>query len=242
MTDTPKNPANLKQVVTQAPTKDANASKSGTQTTKTAQPTPAPAATPAAPIADELATLKARAKVMGIKHSPNIGLEALKELVNTRTQEVAKETPATIVTPAPQAPTPTVPENESPLQMQLRVRQELIAEQTKLVRCRIECMNPAKSDLKGEIFTTGNRFIGKISKFIAYGEDTDDGYHIPFMLYQMLKDKKFLKITREKIKGTNNYVNTRRLVPEFSIEVLPQLTEQELKELADRQTAQKSID
>lgn len=242
MSDSKTNPANLNQVVTKAPTKGADAKTGETQTaTETKAPAAAKATVPepvqqAIPQASELDTLKARAKVMGIQFSPNIGVDSLREKIAEKTASLENTTAAVIQTPgAPAEP----PKGETKLQAQLRVRKELIKEQTKLVRCRIECMNPAKNDLKGEIFTTGNRFVGKISKFIPYGEETT---HIPYMLYTMLKNKKFLKITREKIKGTNNYTNPRRLVNEFSIEVLEPLTEQELKDLAARQQAAQALE
>lgn len=246
MPDQKPNPANLTQVVTKAAKPAVDAKNGDTQNTTPVQTTAAPAAKvpeptqSATPVPSELATLKARAKVMGIDFSPNIGLDALRERVNTKANAVeALNEPEPIV----QVDTvKTAVKGESKLQAELRIRKELIAEQTKLVRCRIECMNPAKGDLKGDLFTTGNRYVGKISRFIPFGEQTDNGWHIPFMLYNMLKNKKFLKLSREKIKGTNNYVNRSRLVPEFSIEVLPPLSKKEMKALGDRQQAQAGLE
>ncbi len=41
-------------------------------------------------------------------------------------------------------------------------RMRLIREANSLVRCRISCMNPAKKDWPGEIFTVSNAVVGTV--------------------------------------------------------------------------------
>lgn len=106
----------------------------------------------------------------------------------------------------------------------------------KLVRCQIYNNNPAKNDLKGEIFSVGNKYIGTVKKFIPYGEATENGYHIPQVLVEMLRGKKY-----QRVRSVRNNDGTERvestLAPEFTINVLDALTSTQLAELAARQSA-----
>lgn len=184
------------------------------------------------PKVDELTMLKQRATMMGVKFSNNIGLEALRAKVNAA---VEGEAPAAEddedeaeSQDAPQA-APTKPEKPE------SIRQRMQAEQLKLVRVRVTCLDPKKKDLPGEIFTTGNKYIGTVRKFVPFGEMTDNGYHIPYIIYNMMKEREFVQIkTRKTPRGEIVETNTVR---EFALEVLPPLTE---AELADMKAAQLS--
>lgn len=171
----------------------------------------------------ELAALKARAKTMGITFSPKIGLEKLRAKVEAKLNPPVEEVD---------------PGEETEVQRKARIRKKQLAEQMSLVRCRIANLNPSKRDLRGEIFTIANKYIGTVRKFIPYGEATDNGYHIPKILYEELKSKKFLQVNTRNDRGAGNQiVIDQRWVPEFSIEVLPQLTQEELDKLAASQAA-----
>ena len=65
---------------------------------------------------------------------------------------------------------------------------------------------------------------------------TDNGYHIPYCIYKQLLARKYLQITERTDNNGNPYTHTRE-VKEYTIEVLPPLTEAELKQLADKQLA-----
>jgi len=107
-----------------------------------------------------------------------------------------------------------------------------------LVRCRINNLDPKKADLPGEIITVGNSEIGVVRKFIPFGEATDNGYHIPKIVYDFLKDRKFLNITTQRGKGKGETITVKQQwLPEFSLEVLPSLSKEELEELAQQQRA-----
>ena len=102
-------------------------------------------------------------------------------------------------------------------------------------------MNPTKKAWRGEIFTVANSFIGTVKKFVPYNPKFYvNGYHVPNCIYGILKEKQFLNITTED-KGGKTEVRTD-LVPEFSIEVLPPLTQEELDTLAKEQAAGNRID
>jgi hypothetical protein len=122
------------------------------------------------------------------------------------------------------------------------LRHQLIRESMALVRVRITNLNPSKKDLPGEIFTVANRYIGTVRKYVPYGEVTDNGYHLPKCIYDQLVDRRFQNIRTVKDKRTGTPRVESSWAKEFAIEVLPQLTEQELKDLALAQAAAGSID
>lgn len=175
---------------------------------------------------DELAALKSRADMMGISYHPSIGLEKLREKVNAALTGAAEKTeeaaPATAVA-------------ETTAQRNSRLKQEA----SKLVRIRVTCMNPAKKEWEGEIFSVGNAVVGSFTKFVPF--NIDEGWHVPQMIYQMIKDREcqiFYTITDSR----GNKTRKGKLVKEFSVEVLPPLTKEELQELAQRQAMSNSIE
>jgi hypothetical protein len=97
-------------------------------------------------------------------------------------------------------------------------------------------MDPKKKDLSGEIFTVANRVVGAVKKFIPYGAATDNGYHIPNIIFKQLQERQFLNIKTRKDNRGRTIVETS-MVREFALEVLPQLTPQELAKLAAAQAA-----
>jgi hypothetical protein len=113
-------------------------------------------------------------------------------------------------------------------------------EQLKLIRCQIYNNNPAKLDLKGEILAVSNKYVGVVKKFVPFGEATEKGYHVPFILLEMMRRKKYQCVyTVKNDNGTERVVQT--LAPEYTINVLPQLTPDELHELAMRQAAAERV-
>lgn len=183
---------------------------------------------------DELALLKQRASLMGLKFSNNIGLEALRKKVSDAQEGITEEPEVAQVNPL--EPVTVAPKEETRTEMARRIR----LEQTKLVRIRIQNLDPKKKDLPGEIITVANDFMGTVRKFVPYGEQTDNGYHVPYCIYQFLKERKFLNI--RVTKGKNGRPNIQQAwVREFSIEVLPMLTQEELTNLGQAQIAAGSL-
>lgn len=143
--------------------------------------------------------------------------------------------------PKPAAPAPKAAPAIAPsprltkAQQEQQIREKIQREKMYLVRCRIYNLNPAKVDLPGEIITVQNKYLGTVRKFIPFGEATDNGYHIEKVLYDDLRARKFQQIQTKKIRG--QIVHETRLVSEYSIELLPNLTPEELRELATQQAA-----
>ena len=161
---------------------------------------------------DELTSLKARADLMGISYHPSIGLEKLREKVNAA---LAVEKPAGVAA-----------EDEA------AHRRRMIEEATKLVRVRVNCMNPAKKEWSGEIITVGNSVVGTHKKYIPF--NAEDGWHIPHIMYEALLGREcqvFVTVTDSR----GNKSRKGRIIKEFAVEVLPPLSQEELAELARRQ-------
>jgi len=160
---------------------------------------------------DELTALKARADLMGVKYHPSISLEKLKDKVNAAmapTEEEAKE-----VSLGSQ-------------------RGELQKKANELVRIRVTCMNPAKKEWEGEIFTVGNSVVGTFKKYVPF--NAEDGWHVPRIILDTIQERQ-CQIFHASKDSRGNSIRKSKLIKEFAVEILPPLTEKELKELAQRQ-------
>lgn len=179
----------------------------------------------------ELDLLKQQARMMGIEFSNNIGVETLRKKIEERTAEDAAS--STVQEPEPQP--------EQPVRKK-SLRDEIYEREMKLVRVRITNMDPMKAKRPGDYFTIANKYLGTVRKFIPYGEQTDNGFHIPHCLYQMLKDRKFAQVQIRKNPDTGHESVVTRMVREFAIEVLDPLTPEEIKRLAQAQLASGSLE
>lgn len=177
----------------------------------------------------ELDMLKQQARVMGLEFSNNIGIETLRKKINEALADAESE--------------PEIePEVAAPVERKKTLREEIFEREMKLVRVRITNMDPMKAKRPGDYFTIANKYLGTVRKFIPYGEPTDDGFHIPHCLYQMLKDRKFSQVQIKKNPDTGHESVYTRMVREFNIEVMDPLTPAEIKKLATAQMAAGSLD
>lgn len=184
----------------------------------------------------ELQLLKRRASMLGITHSNNISVATLRSKIEAKLNgepEVKEETNS-----FQDSGEPVSQKTEKTLTM----REKLHLKHMALVRCRIQCLDPKKKDLRGEIFTIGNEVLGTVRKFVPFGEVTDGGYHIPHCIFRMMQNRRFVNITITKERGTGREVVKTALAKEFAIEVLPPLTPRELARLATAQAAAGSVD
>ena len=194
---------------------------------------------------DELTALKKRADLMQLSYHPSIGLEKLRAKVNKALNpepedekedepivEAAKPEKAAAATRGNLPPNP----KESPGEK----RRRIFMNATRLIRVRVMCMDPNKKDWDGEIITTGNKIVGTIKKFVPFNIDT--GYHLPHMIYQQLLEKKCQIFVKSRAPDGKGMVSIPKLINAYAIEVLPPLTEKELKDLAQQQAMAHSID
>ena len=183
------------------------------------------------PVQDELTALKARATMLGLAFHPSIGLEKLREKVNAAVtgEPEAAEQP----TPQPVAQTAAVAETEG------QKRNRLKNNANRLVRIRVACMNPAKKEWEGEFFSAGNAVVGTLTKYVPF--NAEDGWHVPNMILKMIQDRQcqvFYTVSDSK----GNKSRKGKLIKEFAIEILDDLTPEELHDLAQRQAMSNSID
>jgi hypothetical protein len=183
---------------------------------------------------DELSLLKDRAKLMGIKFSNNIGLDSLREKVNAK--QAGEEVPVEVVAKVNPLAEAGDAVEAAPVK-KLSLRQYMVQEQMKLVRLRIQNLDPKKKDLPGEVLCVANESLGTIKKFIPYGDASDDGYHVPFCIYTEMQSRRFQNVRTFTDKNTGQIRIESSWVREFSLEVLPPLTKAELLQLAAAQAA-----
>lgn len=201
------------------------------------------------PQVNELTMLKERARMMGIPFSNNISVETLKAKIeakmNGEPDPLQKtdslddgSTNAPVQQTQPQTTVQPLQDPAAPVQKVETLRQKLVRENMKLVRLRIVNLDPKKKDLPGEIFTVANEYLGTVKKYVPFGEVTEDGYHVPYCIYKMMKARKFLNIRTYKDRKNNNQIRVEQnWAPEFALEVLPPLTKDELARLATAQAA-----
>lgn len=181
-------------------------------------------------VPDELTTLKERADQMGISYHPSIKVEKLREKIAAKLQgeDSEEETPIT-------GPAATVKPVETEHQKRSRKKREA----SELVRVRVTCMNPQKKEWEGEIITAGNAVVGTFKKYVPF--NADEGWHVPRIIYNQLLQRQ-CQVFQTVKDSRGNKVRKGKLIREFNIEVLPQLTQAELHDLAQRQAMARSID
>ena len=184
---------------------------------------------------EEKRILRAKLSKLGIASSPNSSLE----LLRAKLAEAEGNTePSTL---AQEEVVETKPTETKAVESKADITNRVKKEATKLIRVRIKNLNPYKQDLHGEIFTVANEVIGKVSKYVPY-DDAGDSYHIPNCIYKMLLSKKYLQVKTITDPVTKTRRVTQSWVPEFSIEILPQLTTEQLEELAFKQEAARKFE
>lgn len=192
---------------------------------------------------NELDLLKMQAQQLGISYKGNIGVESLRARIKAKlegTEEEGGEEEEADTASENQAPAAPAGKKLTKAEQEQKFRDDQARHELKLIRVRVACLNPNKAQLRGEIITVANKYVGTVRKFIPFGEDSDAGYHIPVILLRELRSRKFNSVkTTKGDKG--QMIVTQRLVPEFSIEELEPLTQEELDKLAAVQQAALSM-
>jgi hypothetical protein len=103
-----------------------------------------------------------------------------------------------------------------------------------LIRCTIIPRDPSKVNRKAEVITMSNDLVGDLRYKVPFNLET----HIPLAIYKILANKK-VNIYDETIvsgnKQTGETMGGYKSIDAYSINVLPKLTEAELKALAKKQ-------
>jgi len=169
---------------------------------------------------DRLKKLKARADLMGLSYAANAGVEKMTKLLAEANKDgddaVEKET---VVAG--------------------HATQSLKEKAMKLVRIRISCMNPNKREWDGQFFAVGNRFLGDIRKYVPF--DNDEGWHVPQIILTAIQNYR-CQIMVEAKDRLGNKTKKAKLIKEFSVEIMDDLSPKELKDLANKQALSHAID
>lgn len=181
---------------------------------------------------DELAMLKQRADLLGVNYSNNIGAETLKQRIADKLAKDEEGATDSSVEDNQQGE----PEEGETSSKKMSLFEYMKKEHLKLVRVRITNNNPQKINHPGEFFTVANKFVGTVRKYIPYDDKSEDGWHIPYILYKHLEDRKYLMIREVKNRqGETEMI--QKYVKEFTLEVLPPLTPAEIAKIAQAQKA-----
>ena len=190
--------------------------------------------TTAVDVKQEREALKARCQLLGIQTQGNQSNETLRALIRAKQDEM--DAAARQANPAAFDEAVETSEGRTP-----SLREYMKTEALKLVRVRISCMNPQLAKMGSVIITTGNEYTGTVRKVVFFGEKTENGYHIPQIILNVLQRRKFQQVVEER-NHKGHLVPRARWMKEFNIEILPPLTQKELNALKDRQLATNSID
>lgn len=206
--------------------------------------------------------LRVLAKDLNVPFSGNTGIETLRGKLVTHLQNYVQGNPEHIQefdepdlnagfdedeiqvnVPVPKKPVLNLMKMDPTTIEDIGLRRQVIrAQALRLVRVKITNLDPNDSPINGAIISLQNKYTGKVAKYIPFGDESANGYHIPWMMYEHLKQWKFP--LRKEQKGGRFGVKTYKTImaPKFSVEILPALTMDELKALADHQRAAQSID
>ena len=175
----------------------------------------------------EIELLKERANKLGLKFNSTIGVDKLKEKIN-----------AALNDDKPEDSEPDT-EKEDDVLTEGQRRAAMRQEAAKLVRIRVNCMNPNKKEWEGELFTVSNSVVGSFKKYIPF--NNEDGWHVPQIIYNLMKERECqIFYTAKDAKG--NKSRKGKLIKEFAIDTLPDLTKDELEDLAKKQAMANAID
>lgn len=177
--------------------------------------------------AEELAELRKEADELGVKYHHLAGPDTIRQKIEEHLAALEDKQAEEIKNIRPE----DVPQPISAAAMERRLFEEKKREANRLVRIRVQCMDPTKKEWPGEIISVGSAKLGTFKKYIPYNNEP---YHVPKIIYQELKERKCTVFITETLP---NGQKTRKgkLVPAYAIEVLPPLTPQEIKDLAQRQ-------
>lgn len=107
----------------------------------------------------------------------------------------------------------------------------------RLVRIIVTPNDPLLNSYPGMIFTVASSSIlnGKaIKKYVPF--NNEEGWHVPHIIYEQIKNAEMQKFKKVKL-ANGEESHQAYITKKFNVEVLPPLTEEELKRLADAQKA-----
>lgn len=184
-----------------------------------------------------------RASQMGLEFPKNIPTAKLKDLING----TVSDEPATKIkkpkSPIKEGGSKALKDEKgavvgkASVLNRAQIKQMRRKEASTLVRCNITCMNQAKSSWQGEIFTVSNSLVGEIKRMVPFAVDT----HVEEMLLNMIRERnvQIFESTRD---NKGNTTKKARNIKEFSVQVLPPLTDKQLNDLSISQARANAVE
>lgn len=116
------------------------------------------------------------------------------------------------------------------------------AKALRMIRVRVQSLDPSDAQLNGTIITARNKYTGKISKYVPFASEVSNGYYVPKIILDHMAELKFPR--RVEKKGAKFGIKQYQTImsPKYSIETLPHLTKKDIEELAAAQRASGAID
>lgn len=190
---------------------------------KTTAPKPALEQTPEQVVENSMkAALMERGRILGINIHVNTSTENMMVMVN---QALLYKNHA--------APDATIPFTVSTDVAVARKEAE------RLIRVRVNNLDPTKSKIDSQPFGFSNSVIGTIQKVVPFDEEI--GFHIPHVLLDVIRGTKY-RVTRYRKDDKGNDIPYSVELPSFSVEVLPDLTGDEIEAIKQRQLSQQTIE
>lgn len=164
-----------------------------------------------------LEALKAQADSLGIKYGKTISATMLQQRIDEH-----QATDTSTVNPPKDAPSDLVA--------------DMRMDAMRLIRCIVTPMDKAKSNYEGELFEAGNSAVN-VRKFVPFGVVT----HIEKILFDFIQSKT-MNVFYDERSSSGRKIRKARQSNGYAIQVLPQLTQKELDDLAKAQQARQSIE
>lgn len=106
----------------------------------------------------------------------------------------------------------------------------------RLIRVIVTPNDVNKREFQSELFQTGNSVLGTISRAVPFGVE----WHVEHILLQSIQERQMHIMIKRKNQKNEEYYESK-LVPAYTVQVLPPLTQEELNELARTQMARNSV-
>jgi hypothetical protein len=184
----------------------------------------------------KLLHVRQEADALGIKWHHKHKIETIQKKIDDFHEGVGDEVPEEVPSPLVEQPVrskdqerflakPVVPMTEK--QYLAEKRREDRRKVSSLIHCKITCLNPDKRNWNGEFISVGSAKLGTWKKYVPF-----DGrpYHLPKIIYDMLKEKK-CTLMQNGVDSRGRKAKIPTQINEFNIEVLPPLSKEELDEL-----------
>ena len=182
----------------------------------------------------ELEALRAQAQLLGISFHTNTGAKRLSELIAEHQAPKDEPTDETDGGNELEAPAKAA----APLTAGERA-QEVRKQALKLVRVIVTPNDPNKRDYDGDFFSGGNSLIGTHTRYVPY--NNENGWHVEQIILDIIRSKKVTRFVKVKTAGGVE-VREARYSPAYAVQVLPDLTKEELAALGASQRARQAID